>query len=601
MDDQISRGVPHGGVPPGARAGPTGASGDDDGAVAATFCATLVDEWVRAGVRHAVVSPGSRSTPITVALDDDDRVRLHLVHDERSAGFTALGMALATGRPSILACTSGTAAVHFHAAVVEADLAAVPLIVVTADRPPELQGVLAPQTINQRDLYGKAPRWYCEPGPPTAGGAPWWRDLARDALDRAEGNLPGPVHLDLAFREPLSGAVGELPPEREPVERSVKGSPWVLTDEDVARLAEALAGRRGLIVAGVRAAADEAETAALWELADVLRWPVLADAPSGMRVPRDGLVTTSDLLLRHPGFADEHRPEVVVRLGGLLSSKVTAQFLATSTPTQFGFDRFGRCPDPDRVLSATFAVNPSDAARSLLAASPAPAPVGWRSGWVEAESIAREAVALAADRGGGRASEPTVALDVFDAVPSGGNLMVSSSMPVRDLEWFAGARSDVHVYANRGANGIDGITSTAVGIAAAGGRPTVLLTGDVAFLHDVSSLTALRQRRLEMTIVVVDNDGGGIFGFLPQADQLGPAQFERLFGTPHGTDTAAVAKAFGLPTESVNSRAGLQAALAGSIARGGTRVIVVRTDRQANVAEHRRFQQAVAGALDSAP
>ncbi len=572
---------------------------DPAGDVAATFCATLVDEWARLGITDAVISPGSRSTPITLALDADPRIRLQVVHDERSASFTALGIALATGRPSLLACTSGTAAAEYHPAVVEADLAAVPMLVLTADRPPELHGLLAPQTIDQRNLYGTSVRWYCEPGPPASAGAPWWRDLARDALQRSSGAVPGPVHLDLAFREPLMGAAAQVPaPGPDQVDGvRVGGTPWLMTDEDVARVATAVSGRRGVIVAGARAARSAVEAEALWRFADTVSWPVMADALSGLRIPRPGLVSTGDSILRSRTFAEAHVPEVVVRLGGLQTSKVTAAWLASSGALQIGFDRFGRCPDPDRTLTDSFAVNPAEAAGSLLATSPVAAEGGWRRDWEDAERAARSAIGSTIARRGGRATEPAVASDVFAAVPSGGSLVVSSSMPVRDLELFAAPRADVSVHANRGANGIDGVTATAVGVALGSERPTVLLTGDIAFLHDASTMTALRRRGIDLTIVVVDNDGGGIFSFLPQAEALTRATFERVFGTPHGTDLAAVAAAFGLPVESVESRGGLQAALAGAIARRGPRVVVVHTDRFANVEEHRRIQDAVVAAL----
>jgi 2-succinyl-5-enolpyruvyl-6-hydroxy-3-cyclohexene-1-carboxylate synthase len=203
-----------------------------------TYCATLVDEWVHLGLSDAVVAPGSRSTPLALALARDDRVRVHVVVDERSASFTALGLGLASGRPAVLVCTSGTAAAEFHPAVVEAHQAAVPMLVCTANRPPELQGTGAPQTIDQRELYGRATRWYCEPGPPAADGARWWRDLAGDTWTRTVGHTPGPVHLDLAFREPLLGEVGALPPRAgdragDRADAAPGGPPWGLPDEEL--------------------------------------------------------------------------------------------------------------------------------------------------------------------------------------------------------------------------------------------------------------------------------------------------------------------------------------------------------------------------------
>jgi 2-succinyl-5-enolpyruvyl-6-hydroxy-3-cyclohexene-1-carboxylate synthase len=567
-----------------------------EGDVAATYCATLVDEWVRCGLTDAVVSPGSRSTPMAVALAGADGVRVHLHHDERSASFMALGLARTSGRPVAVLCTSGTAAAQFHAAVVEAHQSFVPLLVLTADRPPELQGVGAPQTIDQRDLYRSAVRWYCEPGPPAAGGAPWWRDLARDAWMRSFGERPGPVHLNLAFREPLLGVVGELPPLREPLPPVRTGARWGVPDERLVGLAGALEGRRGLIVAGDRAARDAADAVAVHRLAAHLQWPVLADGPSGCRREVAGTITTFDALLRHEPFAEAHRPEVVLRLGGLLASKQLNRWLAASGALQIGVDPYGAAPDPDQVLAESLHADIVTLAEQLRATVARPAPPQWRAGWTRAEATAREAIERVITRHT-EATEPGVAIDVMGLLSDGGLLVVSSSMPVRDLEWYAPARDGVEVVANRGANGIDGVVSTAVG-AALTGAPSALLIGDVAFLHDSNGLLGLMARDVNLVVVVVDNDGGGIFSFLPQHDELTPARFEQLFGTPHGVDLCALAAAHGVPAERVATRTGLQAAIAGALTRGGPRLVVVQTDREDNVALHAELHEAVAAAWD---
>ncbi|MCZ7630446.1 MAG: 2-succinyl-5-enolpyruvyl-6-hydroxy-3-cyclohexene-1-carboxylic-acid synthase [Microthrixaceae bacterium] len=570
----------------------------DSGDVAATFCATLVDEWVRLGVTDAVVCPGSRNTAISVALATESRIRTQVVHDERSAAFMALGLALATRRPAVLTCTSGSAATHFHPAVVEADMAAVPMLVLTADRPPELQGVLAPQTIDQRDLYGTAVRWYCEPGPPAAGGAPWWRDLARDAMARACGETPGPVQLNLAFREPSPGWRACYP-EPEPVGGTDRvrilgeSTPWSITDEDVARLVPAISGRRGGLVAGARASRCDEERSAILDFAAALGWPVLADASSGLRVPSEVVVDCFDAILRAGAF-DQERPEVVIRLGGLLASKATNQWLSDVAGFNIAVDRHGRCPDPAGVLSQRFMAVPSEVLAKLAAGDPPPAPVGWTRRWSKSSRACSEAVTWALDSIlPGEVNEPVAARVVLAGVPPGGSLLVASSMPVRDLEAFAVPRGDVVVHSNRGTNGIDGTLATATGIALGSGAPTVVLCGDVAFLHDVGSLNGLHRRDVDLTIVVIDNDGGGIFGFLPQAEMLDEVVFEEFFGTPHGHDLLRIARSFGLDAEAVGSTAGLKAALAGATARGGVRVVVVRSDRRRNVEVHRRIQEEV--------
>jgi len=568
-----------------------------NGDLAATYCATLVDEWVHLGLRHAVVAPGSRSTPMALALAAEDRLEVHVHHDERSAAFMALGIGLRTGEPALVLCTSGTAAVELHPAVVEAHQAGVPMLVVTADRPPELQGVGAPQTIDQRELYGSSVRWYCEPGAPEPGGAEWWRDLAVDAWARTGGAPPGPVHLNLAFREPLVGTPGELPP---PTPRSANpstvravGPGWNLPDEELGRLLDAVSGRRGVVVAGARAGSRPEDRDALLALAEQLGWPVLAEPTSGCRTSHRAVVAHFDPVLRQSGWAEALRPEFVLRVGGLVASKVTAQWLATSGALQVGLDRFGLVPDPDHQLARSLTADVAEVCRRLAAASPAPAPDGWSTTWRSAEADAAFAIADVFDHQFSLTEPGTVVAAAERVAP--GALVVSSSMPVRDLEWFAAPRNDLTAYSNRGANGIDGVTSTAVGVALTG-VPTALLVGDVAFLHDTNALLGLAGRDVDLCIVVVDNGGGGIFSFLPQRSSLDTDRFEQLFGTPHDVDLVELARVHGLPAQRVGTREGLRAAVVAHAGR--PRVVVVGTgDRDHNVAAHDAINAAVADAL----
>ncbi len=575
-----------------------------EGSLNATFCATLVDEWSGLGLTSAFVSPGSRSTPLALALVGDPRWQVQVLLDERSAAFAAVGSGAVTGRPAVLVCTSGTAAAEFHAAVVEAHQSAVPVLIVTADRPPELHGVWAPQTIDQRNLYGDAVRWYCEPGPPDPSGRDTWRHLAADAVSRSLGVVPGPVHLNLAFREPLVGDVGDLPVgvgARSPRPGSAvarPGAQWGLTDEDLARLAPLVAGRRGVVVAGARAALDADDREALLDLATSLGWPLLCDSPSGCRVPHPAVVSTADAILREPGVAGALRPEFVLRVGGLLSSKVLTAWLRDSGAVQVGVDRFDRVPDPDRQLARALVADPATVAAQLRSLGAGPAPAGWTARWTQLEAIARRAIDATLDAHG-EVVEPAVAADVLASIPDGSTLVVASSMPVRDLEWYAAPRSGVQVWSNRGANGIDGVVSTALGVATSR-RPTVALVGDLAFLHDSSALVGARARALDLVVVVVDNDGGGIFSFLPQRESVPSATFERVFGTPHGADLVALAAAHGLDAQRATTRAGVRAAVAGALARGGTRVVVAASDRDHNVAVHEELNAAVAAALRAA-
>ena len=551
-----------------------------------TFCATMVDQWVRMGMRHAVVAPGSRSTPMALALAARTDLQLHVVHDERSAAFIALGIGLSTGVPAALLCTSGTATTHFHAAVVEADLSGVPMLVLTADRPPELKGVGAPQTIDQTELYGDVVRFYADPGVPDEAEAGEWRGFAADGFLAAVGVDPGPVHINLPFREPLLGTAGALPVS-EPAITADEGG-WFLSRLEPTDLAALLDQPRGLIVAG--RGVDRAES--VQQLTEALGWPVLADPRSGCRhLPQ--AVCAFDPLLRHPRFAADHVPTAVLHLGEPPASKVLGQWLQSSGATQVQVHAQRRILDPtgmitERLFGEVAAV--CDALTPLVRTSARGAGgASWTERWRNADGKVQAALdaALAAEP---RLTEPGVAraLSRIDA-----RLVLSSSMPVRDVEWF-GATSSAAVFSNRGANGIDGVIATGIGVAAGADRPTVVLLGDVAFCHDQSSLTGLASRQLPLTLVVIDNDGGGIFSFLPQATALSTERFEQLFGTPHGTDLVGLARAHGLGARTVNSVDELLSAVNDREAA----VVRVVSDRGENVAVHNRLQASVAAVLD---
>ncbi|MFV0259672.1 MAG: 2-succinyl-5-enolpyruvyl-6-hydroxy-3-cyclohexene-1-carboxylic-acid synthase [Acidimicrobiales bacterium] len=559
----------------------------------ATFCATLVDEWVRAGVTAAMLAPGSRSTPLALALTRQSRLRVHLFHDERAAGYAAVGHGLTTGRPAVVLCTSGTAATHLHGAVVEADLAAVPLIVCTADRPPELWGVGAPQTIDQNGLYGSAVRGFHQPGVPHDGDSGWWRSLASRLVADAVGwaGRPGPVHANLSFRDPLVGSPGPLPPGRpgtapwhrtEPGPRAATPAPGgaatVLLDTVVEPGTGRGRARSGVFVVGRTTARSESIT----ELARRLGWPVLADHRSGCR-GGDTAIRRFDGLLRSPSFAAAAVPDVIVRIGEPLASKLVSQWIETAaaagTEVISVTDR-GRWIDPERAASVV--VDDPAGLDDLPAALPERLrPAATAAWWRRADEAAGAA-------GANRLPvEPAVMAAVVDTLPPEAALVVASSMPVRDLEWYGPPGSGVAVLANRGANGIDGVVATAIGVALTG-RPTTVVVGDLAFLHDSTALIALAARDVDLEIVVIDNDGGGIFSFLAQAALLDHERFEALFGTPHGTDVAALAAAHRLPVTRWPDRT----------PGPGPRVVVASSDRDANRAGHAALNAAIVAVAD---
>lgn len=543
----------------------------DVGRANATACATLVDEWVRCGLRTAVIAPGSRSTPMALALAERAEVAVHVVHDERVAAFVALGLGL-DGVPAALLCTSGTAAANLHPAVVEAGLSQVPMIVLTADRPPELRGVGAPQTIDQIELFGRSVRWFHDAPVPDEADPGSWRPLAQRCFATA---AAGPVHLNLPFREPLVGGADPLPePIGQPltVPRGVATAGPVPPDFD---------RQRGVIVAGGRHGIDPGEIEAL---ARRLGWPVLADPLSGCRAG-ESAVSTFDSILRHAEFARAHAPEVVVRCGRPPASKVLSQWIVASGAPVLQVGGPG-VVDPDHNVARYCSV--ADLA-PLSGATGTP----WMARWRHADERAELAISRFLSEH--PLSEPGVARTIASVLPETTEIVVASSMPVRDLEWFGGKRARAH--ANRGANGIDGVLSTALGRALAG-HPTVAWVGDIAFVHDSNALIAIAARGLDgrdvdLRIVVSDNDGGGIFSFLPQATVLSGARFEQLFGTPHGTDLEALARAHGVVAVTV----GTAEELADAMTKPGPSVTRVVTDRGDNVRVHSELNAAVAAAL----
>jgi len=551
----------------------------------------LVDELVRGGVREAVLSPGSRSAPLAFALDaaaTAGRLRLHVRIDERSAGFLALGLAKASGRPVPVVTTSGTATANLHPAVLEASHAGVPLLLLTADRPPELRGAGANQTVDQVGLYAGAVRLFVEVGTPgaRAGDNAYWRAMTCRALSAASGDLgtaPGPVHLNLGLREPL---VPDGDPEwLEDLGGRDGGGPWS------ARVVPAPAPApvddlpaRTVVVLGD----GPAETAAAAvSLAQRRGWPVVAEPSSGAR-PTPELLAVPELVLGAPGWLDAHRPERVLVVGRPTLSRAVGRLIAGSAS--------------DVVASSAWWPDASRSAARVLPGVPVASGGDVDGGWLPVWRRAGEAASVAVSRvldGGDGLAEPAVAARVAAAVPADGLLVVGSSKPVRDL--FLAPPAAGQVLANRGAAGIDGVVSTALGAAlafqAAGGGAAYALLGDLTLLHDANGLVlGPFEQRPDLVLVVVNNDGGAIFGTLEQGSEQHTATFERVFGTSHGVDLAALCAATRTPHVQVDDLAGLAAALRPA---AGLRVVEVRTDRADAVALHRALGEAVAGALDA--
>ena len=560
-------------------------------ATTATFCATLVDEWVRLGVAHAVVSPGSRSTPMAIALASNSKIALHVFHDERSASFAALGIGLQSGTPAVLLCTSGTAAAQFFAAVIEANYAHVPLLVCTADRPPELQGVGAPQTINQTNLYGTFVRKFIDVGLADDAKSSKWRTIARDAFSATVGVNRGPCHVNLPFREPLVGVAGTLPvaDSHSPVRMSAD----VATASERKKLSLALRAERGIIIAGN--GIDQPRF--ILELAAKLKWPVVADPRSNCRVAPESshgamVASCADVVLRHQPSAESLKPTVVLRIGDPPVSKVVNQWLAQCGAEQIAVTQQPSLVDPDKVVTTHIVGSFNELFMEMSRGADSRSETEWIGAWKRCEKNARTALDEELSKQT-QLTEPLCAVTVSEAIAAGTNLVVSSSMPVRDLEWFAPPRDGVRVFSNRGVNGIDGVVSTAVGVALSSKSPTALLIGDIAMLHDSNGLLNLIRRDAQLKIIVIDNEGGGIFSFLPQAQAMEGDQFEQLFGTPHSVDFAALAKTHGIAFTWVATAEELRRELGNP----ATSMIGVRTDRGKNVDDHNALYSAVAAAL----
>jgi 2-succinyl-5-enolpyruvyl-6-hydroxy-3-cyclohexene-1-carboxylate synthase len=535
----------------------------------------FTDELIRCGMRHAVTSPGSRNAPLALTLAGRPELQAVSVLDERCAGFFALGMAKATGRPVAVTSTSGTAAANLHPAVIEAREARVPLVVLTADRPPELREVGAGQSIDQAKLYGTAAKWFVEVGSHEPGRetAIHHRALACRAYWTAAGDRPGPVHLNFPLREPLA-------PEPEPLQAAdwagrTDGRPWTeLRDhtaaphaDDVQELAARIAAEpRGAIVCGP-ISEDVAEPAA--RLAAASGWPLLAEPTSGVRCgphDRSHVVAHYDVLLRLERFAAEHAPGLLLRVGDMPTSKPLRTWAADAP--QVVLDPHAAWHEPTRRAELLLRSAAAPALDALAAAvelrAPRPEP-DWLGSWRAADALVGPALDEAPD-----AFEPKVLAALEPELPDGGIVWLSSSMPVRDVEaYFPQSSKRLRFLANRGASGIDGVVSSAAGAALAAGAPAWVLTGELALLHDVGGLLAARRAGADLRVVCLNNGGGAIFDFLPVATHAEPALYEEHIATPATLDLAALAP----------------------------EVTEVRTDRRTNVALHRETVERVGRGL----
>ena len=570
----------------------------ETGAANTAASEALLGALAAAGVRDACVTPGSRSTPLTAALARQSAIRPWLHLDERSAAFFGLGLARQSGRPVALVCTSGTAAANYYPAVVEANLSRIPLIVLTADRPPRLRNVGADQTIDQVGMFGSNARLAVDLPVPGSDGAEdsTFRSYAERAVRVALGPLPGPVHLNVPFEEPLLPPAGARSATASASQRREATVPIAAPSaHHIAAAAAAIRGaRRPLIVAGPETGAlPAAEIAALAAAIDA---PILADALSGLRRgphDRTRVLDSYDALLRDPR-SDEVTPDCIIRFGAPPTSKALNLYTARQRgAAQVLCDREGSRRDPWGVTTTVVTGDPGLIAEGLHAAvGTGAAEAGWTAGWLARDRAARDAM-QAECNGFSELFEGRVFSELAAALPADATIVAGNSMPVRDLDSFLVAgEKPLRFASNRGANGIDGVVSSALGAAAAGMGPVVLVIGDISFYHDMNGFWAAARHGLNLTAVLVNNNGGGIFHYLPQAAH--EDIFEEWFGTPPDLDFSLAARMYGGSYTLANDWDTFRQAITGE-ARG-LRIVELRTNRQQNTAMHKQAWAAAARA-----
>jgi len=578
----------------------------------------FMDELARSGIQDVCIAPGSRSTPLVLACAEDPRFRTFVHLDERSAAYFALGVGKATGRPGVVITTSGTAAANLYPAVIEAAQSESPLILLTADRPHRLRDADANQAIDQIRLFGRFVRSFYEVAPPEVADDSLLhlRSLACRAVADAVGLPAGPVHLNFPFAKPLEptegpgdGAENEVHPLA--ARGRDGGAPFVdirprrlrADPEDVAQLLEMLAeSSRGLLVAGPSADSERSGEAVV-RFAAATGFPLLADPLSGARFGSTHGATVLgryDLILREEEVRRCLAPDLIVRFGSSPTSAALLTFLQENGATpQLLVDSGHRWKDHLASASQCYQADPVLFLDALSDQAPRRGAPEWRMLWERAEEIASSAVAHIR---GDFFFEGDVLSTVAATLPESASLFVSSSMPVRDLDAFGAHRSErLRVLGNRGASGIDGVVSTALGVAATSEGPTVAVLGDVALCHDMNGLLAAWRYGIDVTFVVIHNDGGGIFHMLPIRER--EPSFTSFFAAPHGLDFRHVAELYNLHYSRIEGSSEavteLREALEAAVEEGGARLVEVRTDREENHRRHQEIVEAVGRALRS--
>ncbi|MFS0864433.1 2-succinyl-5-enolpyruvyl-6-hydroxy-3-cyclohexene-1-carboxylic-acid synthase [Fredinandcohnia sp. 179-A 10B2 NHS] len=568
------------------------------------YVASFVDELVRVGVTETIVSPGSRSTPMAILMAEHPNMNITVNIDERSAAFYALGVAKAKKEPVALLCTSGTAAANYYPAIVEAFYSRVPLIVITSDRPHELRDVGAPQAIDQNQMYGNFVKWFIDAAIPEENEKmlAYVRTVAGRAAGTAMSAPAGPVHLNFPFREPLVPNLGldNLWGEAEGNRRHVNvvvGSPQIDEDKINQFILSLENVEHGIIVCGAH---DDPElTHAVTSLSEQLQFPILADPLSQLRSgyhSHSNIIDGYDAFLRNEGYKEEFVPEAIIRFGAMPVSKALTQYIQKHEKAiHIIVDGDGGWRDPTLTASDMVYCNEVAFCNMLSNGIEKKKESKWIQKWKQVNDIVKKHIVDIHTEE--TLFEGKVFTELQEVLPNQSTLFVGNSMPIRDIDsFFTTNDKSIKVMANRGANGIDGIVSTAMGVSSQNDN-TVLVIGDLSFYHDLNGLLAAKQHKLNITIVLINNDGGGIFSFLPQSTE--EKHFELLFGTPLGLEYKHVVEMYGGKFTEVVHWHQFRTAIADSLQSKGFQVIEVRTDRAENVLIHRKMWENVSQEINN--
>lgn len=561
------------------------------------YTANFVDELVCSGLRHAVISPGSRSTPLAMLLTEHEQIKEWVLIDERSAAYFALGIAKQTKEPVVIVCTSGTAAANYFPAIVEAYYQRVPLVVLTADRPHELRDVGASQTINQVHMYGDFVKQSWEMAPPedSENMLHYVRNRAARVMMGAKADNPGPIHVNFPFREPLTPDLSleniwgdKKQTSYNPIYQGEKQ----LTEHQLKTLANKFQNKRGLIVCGPQV--EDTLASSIVALSEALGAPILADPLSQLRTGnhhKDNMITTYDTIFRSEKLRAKLAPDYIIRFGAMPVSKSYLFFVEEhEAALQIVVENHGDTREPTNHQSEYVFASSVDFCNSLLPYMESQTDhQQWLTSWQQLEQLAEKELQEVQTE---TLTEGEVIRDLIHVLPNKSILFVANSMPIRDVDTFLqGLENKVTVYANRGTSGIDGTMSSALGVAATTRQHVTLLIGDLSFYHDMNSLLAARHYKLDITIILINNNGGGIFSFLPQAKEA--KHFEALFGTPLNLDFKHTAALYGATYQKITTKQDYIHCIEDMIHTSGINIIEIGTNREENVTWHRKLWQKV--------